>query len=71
MRGCRDGLGRGPADVSFTKTPRVGCFSGCEQPRMAMRLTEEQLEWLAERVPDAPVSPKGGRPPMDKRDALA
>jgi transposase len=37
---------------------------------MAMRLTDEQLEWLAARVPDAPVSPKGGRPPMDKRQAL-
>lgn len=37
---------------------------------MAMRLTDEQIEWLAERVPDAPVSPKGGRPPMDKRTAL-
>lgn len=37
---------------------------------MAMRLTDEQLEWLAARVPDAPVSPKGGRPAMDKRRAL-
>jgi putative transposase len=37
---------------------------------MAMRLTEEQPDWLAERVPDAPVSPKGGRPAMDKRKAL-
>jgi transposase len=37
---------------------------------MAMRLSERQLEWLAERVPDAPVSPKGGRPRMDKRLAL-
>lgn len=37
---------------------------------MAMRLTDEQLEWLATRVPDAPVSPKGGRPAMDKRNAL-
>ncbi len=35
-----------------------------------LTLTDEQLEWLAERVPDAPVSPKGGRPPTDKRDAL-
>ena len=33
-------------------------------------LTDEQLEWLAERVPDAPVNPKGGRPPTDKRSAL-
>jgi transposase len=37
---------------------------------MAMRLTDEQLEWLAQRVPDAPRSPKGGRPAMDKRTAL-
>ena len=37
---------------------------------MAMRLTERQLEWLAARVPDAPVNPKGGRPAMDKRKAL-
>lgn len=33
-------------------------------------LTDEQLDWLAERVPDAPVSPRGGRPPTDKRAAL-
>jgi transposase len=37
---------------------------------MAMRLTDEQVEWLAERVPDAAVNPKGGRPAMDKRKAL-
>ncbi|MBY0311672.1 MAG: transposase [Phycisphaerales bacterium] len=37
---------------------------------MAMRLSERQLDWLAERVPDAPVSSKGGRPAMDKRTAL-
>lgn len=37
---------------------------------MAMRLTEEQLDWLAARVPDAPVNPRGGRPAMDKRQAL-
>lgn len=35
-----------------------------------MRLTESQLDWLAERVPDAPVSPKGGRPAMDKHKVL-
>jgi len=35
-----------------------------------LRLTDEQLDWLCARVPDAPVSSKGGRPPMCKRDAL-
>jgi len=35
-----------------------------------LTFTDEQLDWLGERVPDAPVSCKGGRPPMDKRDAL-
>lgn len=35
-----------------------------------LTLTDEQLEWLAARVPEAPVSPKGGRPAMDKRRAL-
>lgn len=35
-----------------------------------LRLTDEQLDWLVERVPDAPVSPLGGRPATDKRRAL-
>jgi len=35
-----------------------------------LKLTDEQLDWLCERVPDAPVSPKGGRPATDKRKAL-
>lgn len=35
-----------------------------------LTLTEEQLDWLVERVPDAPVNPLGGRPPTDKRQAL-
>lgn len=35
-----------------------------------LTLTDEQLDWLCERVPDAPVSPKGGRPATDKRRAL-
>lgn len=30
-----------------------------------LTLTDEQLDWLAARVPDAPVNPLGGRPPMD------
>jgi len=37
---------------------------------MTMRLTTEQLDWLATRVPDAPARPKGGRPALDKRKAL-
>ena len=37
---------------------------------MAMRLTDEPLDWLAQRVPAAPRSPKGGRPAIDKRMAL-
>lgn len=32
-----------------------------------MRLTDEQLDWLIERIPESPVSPLGGRPSADKR----
>ncbi len=35
-----------------------------------LKLTDEQLDWMAARVPDAPRSPKGGRPPADKRQML-
>ena len=35
-----------------------------------LTLTEEQLDWLVERIPDRPRSPKGGRPPLDKRKAI-
>jgi transposase len=35
-----------------------------------LTLTDEQLDWLVERVPDARVNPAGGRPPTDKRKAL-
>jgi transposase len=38
---------------------------------MTMRLTDEQLDWLCEHVPDAPRDPRGGRPPTDKRRAIA
>ena len=38
---------------------------------MTMRLTDEQLDWICERVPDAPRNPKGGRPPTNKRNAIA
>lgn len=35
-----------------------------------LRLTDEQLDWLVERIPDHMPSPKGGRPPVDKRKAV-
>lgn len=38
---------------------------------MAMRLTDEQLDWLCARLPEAPARPKGGRPPMDRRRVIA
>ena len=34
---------------------------------MTLKLTDEQLDWLAERIPDPVISPKGGRPPANKR----
>ena len=37
---------------------------------MAMTLTDEQLDWICDRVPDAPRSPLGWRPPTDKRKAV-
>jgi len=35
-----------------------------------LTFTDEQLDWIAERIPDARVSPKGGRPAADKRRTL-
>lgn len=35
-----------------------------------LRLTDDQLDWLVQRVPDMPCSSKGGRPATDKRNAL-
>lgn len=35
-----------------------------------LTFTEEQLDWLAERIPDPPRDPRGGRPPEDKRKVL-
>jgi transposase len=37
---------------------------------MALTLTKEQLDWLAERLPDARRSPLGGRPAADKRRVI-
>lgn len=34
------------------------------------RLSGEALDWLCENIPDAPVSPKGGRPAANKRKVL-
>lgn len=35
-----------------------------------LTLTDSQLDWLAERVPDPPRSPLGGRPAADKRKII-
>jgi len=35
-----------------------------------LTLTEEQLDWLCERIPDSPRDPRGGRPPVDKRKVV-
>ena len=35
-----------------------------------LKLTDEQLDWLCEQIPDAPRDPRGGRPPADKRLVL-
>lgn len=35
-----------------------------------LKLTDEQVDWLAEREPNVAVSPKGGRPATDKRRAI-
>ncbi len=35
-----------------------------------LTFTDEQPDWIAERIPDARVSPKGGRPAADKRRTL-
>ena len=38
---------------------------------MAMRLTDEQLDWLCARLPGPPPRPRGGRPPMERRRVIA
>jgi len=35
-----------------------------------MKLTEEQLDWLVERIPNPQPSPYGGRPPADQRKVV-
>ncbi len=35
-----------------------------------LKLTDDIRDWLLERIPDAPVNPKGGRPPLDKARVL-
>ena len=35
-----------------------------------LTLTDEQLDWLCERIPDHPRDPRGGRPPADKRQII-
>ena len=37
---------------------------------MMLKLTEEQLDWLVERIPESPRSPKGGRPTADPRKVV-
>jgi len=36
-----------------------------------LELGEEQLDWLCEKLPDAPISAKGGRPRVEKRRVIA
>ena len=36
-----------------------------------LTLSEEELDWLSGQIPDAERSPKGGRPPTDKRQVIA
>lgn len=35
-----------------------------------LRLTDDVRSWLLERIPDAPLNPRGGRPPLDKARVL-
>lgn len=35
-----------------------------------LKLTDDVMQWLLDRLPDAPTSPKGGRPPLEKAKAL-
>ena len=35
-----------------------------------LELTDEQIDWLCERIPDHPRDPRGGRPPANKRQVI-
>jgi transposase len=35
-----------------------------------LTLTDEQLDWLLERIPDPAKNPKGGRPAEEKRKVV-
>lgn len=37
---------------------------------MGLELTDKMIDWLADRIPDPPKNPLGGRPPLDKRRAI-
>lgn len=36
-----------------------------------LELTQKELDWICDRIPDPPRSPLGGRPPADKRKVVA
>jgi transposase len=36
-----------------------------------LRLTDDELDWICDRIPDPPRNPLGGRPPADKRKMVA
>jgi len=49
--------------------PKLAC-GGIILPIM-LTLTEQELDWICERIPDRKRSPRGGRPPADKRKVVA
>src|SRR5262249_11211757 len=36
-----------------------------------LQISDDELSWFCERIPDPVRDPRGGRPPLDKRRALA
>ena len=56
----------GPARWKLSQNRTSVVFVQC----CMLTFTDEQLDWIAERIPDARVSPKGGRPVADKRRTL-